>query len=472
MLSTKKLNITLKPVNLTWDDYRQKIQIWAASSQLPDLFAIDAISTPNYEKWITEGIVHELPNNFSAYPSLKEIMDQPDIQAFRYPLADPNGKFYCIPRPTYPNADMWANDLTVLMRKDWMENVGITKQPENMDEFITLMKAFVENDPDKNGKKDTVGLTAYSASWLTALMLSYEPGVATGANYWVRDEKSGGWLPGFMTENCLEGLKELKRLYDSGGLDKDFATIKGTEGQDKFVTGRAGAYAHTGYPTTLSALNNKFVKTFPDFKFDEAVTYLKPWSAADGNKYRLVAPTPWSESYINAKADDVKVDRILRLFDYLFSEEGFNLIRLGIEGTDWKKDGDKIVITREKNESGSYDPLNKKYPITGLGSLSSWAQDFSYKNPAVPEGILKMGNEELDWRIKNCKPINTDLRAGFIDYASKDKHVEQFADDMVKAILSDDVEKTWNQIIKEHRANGYDEVIKDFNAKAAELGIK
>jgi len=44
----KKLNITLKPINLTWDDYQQKIQIWAASSQLPDLFVIDAISTvPN-----------------------------------------------------------------------------------------------------------------------------------------------------------------------------------------------------------------------------------------------------------------------------------------------------------------------------------------------------------------------------------------------------------------------------------------
>ena len=36
-----KLNIKITPVNITWDDYTQKIQLWASSGSLPDVFAGD-----------------------------------------------------------------------------------------------------------------------------------------------------------------------------------------------------------------------------------------------------------------------------------------------------------------------------------------------------------------------------------------------------------------------------------------------
>ena len=37
----EKLNIKIKPMNVTWDDYMQKIQLWASSGSLPDVFAGD-----------------------------------------------------------------------------------------------------------------------------------------------------------------------------------------------------------------------------------------------------------------------------------------------------------------------------------------------------------------------------------------------------------------------------------------------
>ena len=46
-------NVTIKPVNTTWDDYRDKIQLWAASNQLPDMFAIDVIGSSFYHDWIS-----------------------------------------------------------------------------------------------------------------------------------------------------------------------------------------------------------------------------------------------------------------------------------------------------------------------------------------------------------------------------------------------------------------------------------
>ena len=35
----KKFNITIKPVQITWNDWQEKAKVWAASKQLPDMFA-------------------------------------------------------------------------------------------------------------------------------------------------------------------------------------------------------------------------------------------------------------------------------------------------------------------------------------------------------------------------------------------------------------------------------------------------
>lgn len=469
----QKLNITIKPVNVTWDDYTQKIQVWAASSQLPDMFAIDSIGTQNYKNWIEQGIVHVLPDDLSPYPEVQKMMNGNGMDIYKYPMGDENGKFYAIPRLNHFSVDDWSTDNGMQVRKDWMENVGITKEPENMDEFIELMKAFVEKDPDQNGKKDTIGLTCYNADWLTWFMSAYEPGMLGGIN-WVKDpENSGQWIPAFMTKNALEGLKAIKKLYDAGGLDKDFATLKSEEGRNKYAANKAGAYAHDVTPSTLSYVAQQFEKNNPDKKYKDVVTVLKPFkNVNDGQYYRLIANPAWSETYINAKTDDKKIDRILRLFDYVLGEEGYNLIHFGIEGTDWKKDGDKIVLTPKKDASGNEIPVSTTYPFTKCGFIAEWSGTRQWTNPSTEPELQKMSSDLNDWLQANAKPIPTDLRVPLLDVPDKDKATAKFQDIVIKCVLSNDVEKTWNDLVKEYRANGYDKLIEEINAKCAELGIQ
>ncbi len=99
-----KLNIAITPVNTTWDDYTSKIQIWATSGELPDVFAIDAIGTQMYKDWITQGIVKVLPTDLSAYPDLNKILSDPNYGAYKYPMGAADAKFYNIPRPNYLDA--------------------------------------------------------------------------------------------------------------------------------------------------------------------------------------------------------------------------------------------------------------------------------------------------------------------------------------------------------------------------------
>ena len=37
----EKFNVTFEPMNYTWDDYGTKLQLWASTDSLPDIFAAD-----------------------------------------------------------------------------------------------------------------------------------------------------------------------------------------------------------------------------------------------------------------------------------------------------------------------------------------------------------------------------------------------------------------------------------------------
>ncbi len=48
----------------------------------------------------------------------------------------------------------------------------------------------------------------------------------------------------------------------------------------------------------------------------------------------------------------------------------------------------------------------------------------------------------------------TYLRINLLDVPDKDKATQRIGDDIINCVLSKDVEKTWNEIVKGYRANG------------------
>jgi hypothetical protein len=262
-------------------------------------------------------------------------------------------------------------------------------------------------------------------------------------------------------------------LYDAGGLDKDFATIKGSEGAEKFNTGKAGAIAYGGNYGAISTVYKNFVKMYPNLKIADTLMLLHPFkNYKDGNYYRYIANPAYSETYINAKCDDKKIDRILKLYDFALTKEGYNLLHFGIENVDWKYEGDKIVLIPHYDDDGKILTVQKRYPFTYIGYLEQWSGEGAYTDPATYPELRKMSKNMLDWWLANSKPIDTDIRLNFIDYPSKDKNTDKFAVDLSRLILSKDIDKEYNAMISEYMKGGYDKVISEVNAKASELGIK
>ncbi|MGG1634951.1 extracellular solute-binding protein [Paenibacillus sp. NRS-1760] len=455
---SKKLNITLVAKPLTFDDYTQKISLWVASGQLPDIFAIDAVGSINRSKWINEGIVRSLPDDLSKYPNLDEVMKIEDIDALKV-----NDKQYNVPRLTWSTLQHNAKDRFIIYRWDWAQSLGITKEPETYDEFAAMIKAMVEKDPE--GKK-TTGLTTRQKTFLGDLWLPYNPAVisdGSGTDFkWIKENDK--FIPALFSTKTLDGLKAIKGMFEQNIIDKDVALLKTGEGDDKFYSGRAAALITNGIAAT------NFNKVYPDKKAEESIKILKLWPDADGVRYQPTFKTYWSESYFSAKVDDKKMERIMALYDYLLSPEGKDLYRYGIEDVDYTKKDGQIVL----NEGVD---LNKKYPsIASLKMLASFDGDFEL-DPNTPPNrnnpTQQLLIDYVNWSKQSTKIPEFDFRLSYMSTPTKDKFSITDVDDLIQVVLSKEpVEDAWNEIVKKYENKGLSKMIEEVNAKAAEQGIK
>lgn len=122
----EKFHVRFVPMDITWDDYYQRIEYWASTGGLPDLFIGDFRHSEFYMEWVQQGLLKEIPQDLSDYPYLQEYMEN----SVQTEDAEVDGKIYCIPRLTYPEQAWTSIDRVISYRWDLAQQAGITKEPE------------------------------------------------------------------------------------------------------------------------------------------------------------------------------------------------------------------------------------------------------------------------------------------------------------------------------------------------------
>lgn len=460
----KKFNITVNPVQITWNDWQEKAKVWAASGQLPDIFpnliAVD--NTGLYASWAKQGVIKALPDDLSKYPNIAKIMKLPSVQPLKV-----DGKFYMIPRMTFNDSSDWSSARPILYRKDWAAQAGFTSEPKSFDELVAMTKAVQKQHPG------IAGIAISNKDYLQTIFLSSFPELSNGKS-WTND--GGKWIPSFASPKAYGGVKQLRQLYSDGLLDKDFAIQKERDGENKFYNGQA--FISLGGGFNLAPNVDTFKKANPGVKLADAVGFMNYIPAADGNRYTFVETPYWSETYFSNKLDDAKFERVLQVMDYMLTDEYDALVVNGIQGVDYKIEGDKSISLLKSDET-----LQKKYPITvGMGVLASWRGAFGAAGKAVinsnPDvaAWLDYSKETFDKFKKEDKPAPVNFDIMLMSTPAKDKLGAFYSgakDDLIKVMLGkDDPVKMWQDAIKSYDAKGLPEAIAEVNAKAKEMGIK
>jgi putative aldouronate transport system substrate-binding protein len=219
----------------TPEDSVQKKNVAIASGEIPDIMMADADQLALLAK--SDLINKDIGTIFDQYASehLKEwIYGEGDAAMVS---ATYDGKVIAIPQV---NSSI---DLAPFLwiRKDWVEKLGL-KMPATMEELYDVMVAFKNNDPDGNGKADTIGLIM-NKDYLLGVASSDTYGLFNGfGSYpraWVKDA-SGKLAYGSALPETKEALKFLNKLYSEGLIEKDFAVKDAQKASELPAAGTGG----------------------------------------------------------------------------------------------------------------------------------------------------------------------------------------------------------------------------------------
>lgn len=461
----QKFNLTIQPINITSSDYIQKLQMWATTDKLPDVFAhsIASDSPGIYNEWITHQLIKPLPEDLSPYPYVDQIAQIPDIR-----LLKQDNKLYMLPRIGYPTNRLWMLERVLFVRKDWMEERKF-KDIASFEQFSNLLTIFHrKTGPD--GTRPVEGLTAPGMNMLTWALSSTFPQLAT--EQWVFEDSQ--WIPYYASRKMDDVVVQLRQLYTSGVLDQEFYYMKEEDAIQKFVSDAAGALVYKATPDMLSKLEERWNELHPWQKFYDAVDILHLWPTEEGQRYFYAAQTYWSETYFNAKLSDEKMDRILRLYDYLLSPEGRMLTSYGLEGQDYYSEDGLIIITRPYDEEKrKLVDLERFYPSLSIfKSLASWGKEQNFRFDQTNRINFRDRNiqkslDEMEWQLNHATATPTYHKINSLSTPAKDMlgTLINPLEDLIKVtISSEDPVVMWHNTVKHYEELGLNEMIEEINA--------
>jgi putative aldouronate transport system substrate-binding protein len=218
------------------DAFNQKAQLAIDSNDLPDAMVVDR---DQLKKLIDNDMIEDLTETYNVYGSdlIKDMYNSTQGEA----LSDASryGKLYGL-----PNVAIDADSPVLLwVRQDWLDKLEL-QAPRTFEDIESIAKAFMEKDPDGNGKRDTVGLSGYkniiygTKPLVNGLDAVFSALHAFPTN-WIKD-KAGNIVYGSITPETKQALAKLADWYKRGLLDPNFALYKET--QEPIITGKSGMF--------------------------------------------------------------------------------------------------------------------------------------------------------------------------------------------------------------------------------------
>ncbi|RXZ76700.1 extracellular solute-binding protein [Paenibacillaceae bacterium] len=334
-----KIGIDLEFVTVPRAQAEEKLNVWLASGQAPDIiFTYNQDTLFKYAQqgglWDLDDLIKEHGTQLLAHN--KDAFDAVGMY---------KEKIYTVPM-------LRGNPLTgagFKIRQDWLDKLDL-KAPTTTDELYEVLKAFKEKDPGGVGKDNVVpwAFPAIGKAFLYNIALSFgidSEGPNNGLDMAGGNIIDGQFVSNIATPAGKEMLLFLNKLYKEGLIPREFATdvnkqqytqsiANGTAG---FVDANEGAYSLT---------NDQTKKAVPEAKW----TIVEPLVRPDGKQVAGKAPAYGMYIMIPKASKQEQAEAAIKYLNWMANDEIIYQLQNGLKDTHWKEEnGEKIAIDLEAN---------------------------------------------------------------------------------------------------------------------------
>lgn len=329
--------------NITFDippstGYAERLQLMLTTGEYPDLVYFSSPTDSAFLKAVKEGVIVPVDDYLGTADNLMKYSYDVSWDALR---VNRDGKIYGLPRTSVIRSDgYWV-------RQDWLDQLNI-ELPENneitLDEMYEILTKFSKEDPDNNGRQDTYGFGANAGGDKSISPLFTN---VFGDLGW--QESDGGeykyMTPKFDLNNDAysNSLEYTAKLFTEGLIDPDAPLIDSSTSLERFTNGTTGVLR--GFAGHYESVLRNGKKINPDFEL--AYVFVKN---NDGQFQGLGQGTGlygfWA---VTSNAENPQ--KIIDVFDYMLSDEGWDQIYHGVVGHDYTVENGTRVYAEESPET-------------------------------------------------------------------------------------------------------------------------
>ena len=314
----------LEPEGGSWEDSRAALALSIASGAPADLYSGDRDEL-------------NLHGEAGAFVELGELARQYAPYVSRYLLADRElkdqatsftGKLFVIPRLGEPTPRY-----AFFLRGDWLDRLGL-RPPATIDDWITVLRAFRDRDPNRNGRADEVPyFTREKLVGIWTLVYAFD----ADFTWRLRD---GVPVYGAVEPEFRDYLDFLSMLYRERLLDNQYLTRSPEVLDDLLGNDTGGATSDwIGLVTRRAA---KHAAEVPGLSMVAVPPPFIPGRSRPTTRMQ----TPAVDTVgVAISVNNRHPVESLRFIDYLYGEHGSELLSFGLEAVTWMLSGGRHVFT-------------------------------------------------------------------------------------------------------------------------------
>ncbi|WMJ85842.1 extracellular solute-binding protein [Anaerocolumna sp. MB42-C2] len=433
-------NISLEgTVAKTATDPAQEFNLMIAKKDIPDIVVYTAAEINQYGQEgaflaLDDLIKKDAPNidkYFSENPEIKKQVAAPDGKIYRIPVIFEGAV-----------ASTWT------IRQDWLDKLNL-KTPTTVQEYHDVLKAFLEKDPNGNGKQDEVPYFSRSQQQgITDLLWLY----GCRAGFYADD--NGKIQFGQYSAEYKNAIKNIAQWYKEGLIDKEIFT-RGGKARDILFGDNVGGSTHD-WVTSTSSYNVSLADKIPGF----SLVTIAPPANINGVIKEIGARETIGNNGWAISAGTKYPDEVMKYFDFWFSEQGRMLNNYGILGEDYTLVNGVPTYTDKILKSGN--PLNMTmWSIGGsyeIGQTLMLSAEMSTMTPQAAAGV-KMYDENkyclsrLPTLSYNTEELNT--------ITNKNSAIDTYWQETMQSWIfsPDKIDAEFDKYISTLKGMGMDEVI-------------
>ncbi|GAB2570986.1 extracellular solute-binding protein [Gracilibacillus alcaliphilus] len=347
----ENVNVDIELIYPPAEAYEERLNVIMASGDLPDMLFSHNPSW--FVDYVNQNALEPLDDLLKEHG--QNLLDNIPAEAWENVTID--GNIYAVPRiTTYPG------DHIMYVRQDWLDNLAINP-PKTLEEYEDVMRAFVEEDPDGNGKNDTMGLIIGEN---LARTQPFFGAFGIQRSQWV--ERDGELVYTSTLPETKEVLELLRNWYSEGLIDKEWALNSTSNIEEKIANEDVGLFSAHWYDTRGPIQTN--LQNNPDAEWLPL-----EYPEGPGDQSGTAGPHIVS-GYSVIPVTSENPEAVIRMLDFMIGE-GYTTLKFGFEDDVWQMEGDEMVTDFEKHNDHLYrltlaevvEPDNMDYVNLRLDSL-------------------------------------------------------------------------------------------------------